>query len=418
MPGGAGSQVLTLGNTGANATGAVQVIYTLPLFVNVDRSQPLPGVCTFLFEDQDFTVQEIIRCVMPGPGRDQSVPIAIPVIVSSEASRGVKTGRVVVMPAADSADAEQFVPDNVVVVAVRIVRNSSVPLPAGHPVDLYLTADTLPNLLTNRPGIETLIVTNKGPNATQGVTRVTFATPVFVNIDRARPWPAGCRFLYENTDPAVSEMVECLIDAPIPAGGQVRLPIPLRVTAGAPTGTISAMALVRRLPGSPDVEQAMVDNTLRHGVVVSALPTHPVRFYLHTTDITGTAGGFTMTPTPAPGALSVNLLSTLRWFSAPALVGTFDPGAHFRVVTPCLLGAGVTYTLSNTGLNGDGEQPLGQRTTLLSLCLGQQVVTIPVLTPISLENRRLKLTLKTLLGLKIPLGANTYLEGTMFRGTP
>jgi len=150
---------------------------------------------------------------------------------------------------------------------------------------------------------------------------------------------------------------------------------------------------------------------------------HTLRFYLHGNDIPGTAGGLTMNPAPAPSqTLSLDLLNSPSWFGEPPLTGSFQPGATFTLVFPRTLGLGlvVTFRLAATELDGSGEQLLGQTTQVLDLGLGPHRISIPVTTPVSFNNQRLKLTISTAASLNtnLQMGNGTFLEATEFVGTP
>ena len=146
---------------------------------------------------------------------------------------------------------------------------------------------------------------------------------------------------------------------------------------------------------------------------------HRLRFYLHGRDVPGTAGGFTMDQTPAPDQ-TVALNQPVRWFSEPALTGTFQPDATFTVTIEKTLGLNLALTvrLSATQPDGSGEQTLGQVTQLLG-GFGPHKISIPVATPVALDNHRLKLTLSTAgVNVHLQTGSGTFLEVTTFVGTP
>ncbi|MGH9162141.1 MAG: FG-GAP-like repeat-containing protein [Vicinamibacteraceae bacterium] len=151
--------------------------------------------------------------------------------------------------------------------------------------------------------------------------------------------------------------------------------------------------------------------------------THTLTFFLHGNDIPGTAGGFTMNQTSGPGqTVTLNLLSVPSWFTEPIVTGTFLVGATFQLVMPCTLGLGVARTLRVMATNpaGGDESLLGEVTQGLSVCLGQETITIPVTTPVRLTNHRLKLTLSSAVSLNVNLkmGNHTFLEATNFVGSP
>ncbi|HWB04478.1 MAG TPA: hypothetical protein VG796_15730 [Verrucomicrobiales bacterium] len=150
-------------------------------------------------------------------------------------------------------------------------------------------------------------------------------------------------------------------------------------------------------------------------------PPHTLKFYLHGHDIPGTAGGFTMNQTPAPSqTLTLNLLTAPRWFSVPVLNCTFGAGATFKVVITKTAGLSLAtkYRLSATNPDGSGEQTLGQSVQLLNF--GTQSVMIPVTTPVTLTNKRLKLTISSVaaFGVNLQMGNSAFLEVTNFTGTP
>jgi uncharacterized delta-60 repeat protein len=153
-------------------------------------------------------------------------------------------------------------------------------------------------------------------------------------------------------------------------------------------------------------------------------PPHTVTFFLHGHDVPGTAGGFTMNQTaPSSQMLLVEIGQSPRWFSDPAVNGTFLTGATFRLVLPCAIGVSLpkTVTLASTDLNGGNAQVLGHATQGLVICFGQPTVSlaIPVSTPARLTNRRLKLTVSGLgQATVLPLGAQTFLEATSLVGAP
>jgi uncharacterized delta-60 repeat protein len=180
-----------------------------------------------------------------------------------------------------------------------------------------------------------------------------------------------------------------------------------------PDGKV-VLAGVAGIQGEPDFALAryLVDTT-----------PHTLRFFLHGTDIPGTAGSFTMTDTPAPQRpIALNLLNAPSWSTAMPLTGTFGPGAAFQVVRPCTLalGVGVTYRLEKTDAAGMSAQLLGETTQPAGLCVSTELIPIVVPTPVTFTNERLRLTIASSLGLtlNLQLGPGTYLEATNFAGIP
>jgi len=138
-------------------------------------------------------------------------------------------------------------------------------------VDLFLAGD-YPAAPQNGVAVVTLTVGNAGSPTTSDV-HLTYATPAHVNIDRSRPLPAGCAFVYTNLDHTVPEVILCRI--PGLGTGQTRtFQVSLRVSAVAPPVQTYAMAMVLPAQGSADVERYITDNIITTGVNISsdALP--------------------------------------------------------------------------------------------------------------------------------------------------
>ncbi len=414
QPGDTVTETFLLSNRGQSTTAPVRFVYAMPGFVNIDRAQPLPPTCAFVYENADFTVNEIVACTLPGIARGQTIVLPIPLVVSPEAPGVLLFGAAIIAPSPGSPDREQFMGDNVSVPGVTTGNGTASPLPPGNRVDLYVTGD-MPDLIPNAVGRVTFKVGNKGPSATQGVTRLTLITPMFVNVDRVQGLPTGCRFLFENEDPSMPEIVECLISGAIAPGTERLVMVPVRRVPGAPPGQLWATMIVRAQPGDVDVDLDLIDNFFAHGVVTSRPLPHHLRLFLHP--------DFSMRlAPPAPQLLSVNLLNAPAWLGEPLLNGLFEPESTFQVVVPCTLGLGVSvrYALSATDAAGGHAQPLGQTTLPLSLCIGTQVVSIPVVAPIGLANQRLKLTISSAVGLtlSLQLGSGAALHATNFAGFP
>lgn len=408
-----------IGNTGESATGDVWLIYATSPLINFKR--PIPPNCVFLNEDPDFEVPEIVRCTLPGPQSGGTVSFSIPTVYAPNAPTIPLSGQATVVPAAGSADKEQFPNNNVEFPTLGLPSSLS---PGGTDmVNLYATS-VLPNIRVDRPATEIITVGNRGSVATQGQTRLVFTTPMNVNIDRNRPLPAVCGFLFQNQDPNVPEIVECILPPGIDPCEEIPLSIPVVLVPGAPTGMHTGNLIVRPVNPEIDINQDLTQSTSVHGVVASTPPLHDLILFLHGNDIPGTAGGFTMNLTPPPPSttLFIGVGSSLSWFSDPPLNGTFTPASTFQLQAACALGLGVgaRFSLASTDLNGGSVQPLGSQSLPLAVCLGSFNVTIPVTTPVNFNNRRLKLTIDQVLGLGLTLqgGPNTFLKGTNYSGTP
>jgi uncharacterized delta-60 repeat protein len=174
--------------------------------------------------------------------------------------------------------------------------------------------------------------------------------------------------------------------------------------------------------GRADTSGAGTDFGLARYQATPALP-HKLRFYLHGNDTPRTAGGFTMNQTPAPSqTLTLNLSSSPTWFSEPPLTGALQPGATFELtmLRTLRLNGAMTFRLAVTSLDGGNEQLLGQVKRSLGPGLEARTINFTVNTPVTLTNRRLKLTLSSAANLRLDLetGSSTFLEMTTPRRTP
>jgi hypothetical protein len=154
--------------------------------------------------------------------------------------------------------------------------------------------------------------------------------------------------------------------------------------------------------------------------ITPAQSAHTLTFYLHDVDepfINGSRAMDQQFPLTIDG-LSINLLKSPTWASFPALNGTLGSGGSVTVNNLPLLGLELltTFTLSATDLDGGSVQQLGQTSVLLGL---DTSVTIPISTPLTLNNKVLVLTIATTVGLDLDLALQRLdLVVTNFTGTP
>jgi uncharacterized delta-60 repeat protein len=148
---------------------------------------------------------------------------------------------------------------------------------------------------------------------------------------------------------------------------------------------------------------------------------HDLTFYLRGDDVEYTAGSYTMNLTPSSQQILLPPTPSPAWFSDPLVNGTFLAGATFQVRIPCPLGVAFVKTvrIASTDTAGGTEQPLGEFTAPVEIC-EWQTVTIPVQTPTTLRQRRLKVTIASPYPDSPPiiLGDQTYFRATNFLGTP
>ena len=151
---------------------------------------------------------------------------------------------------------------------------------------------------------------------------------------------------------------------------------------------------------------------------------YTLTFFLHANDEPGTVDGFTMDlKKPDSQDLSIENGRTASWFSDPAVIGAFLPGAQVRLALPCPIDVSLPkiVTLASTDLDGGDVRPLGAAIQGLVICATQDSVSvaIPVTTPTTLINRRLRLTITGMgQAISLPIGRYTFLEATNFVGMP
>ncbi|HWB04479.1 MAG TPA: hypothetical protein VG796_15735 [Verrucomicrobiales bacterium] len=288
------------------------------------------------------------------------------------------------------------------------LNNGVATSPPDTSADLAITKTVQPASLSAGETLTyTLTIANTGPDAASGVV-VRDNLPASVTFVSGSATGGG-------TVSASGNSVAARFAA-LAANASATVTLTARVNADVPNNTTIANAASVSATTSDPVS---VNNTDTATVLI--LNPHTLKFYLHGNDVAGTAGGFTMNQAPARSrTLVLNLLTAPAWFSDPALNGTFRPGAMFRVVVTKNAGVsfGTNYRLSATNPDGSAEQLLGQTTQLLNL--GSQNVMIPVRTPATLTNKRLKLTISSAaaFGVNLQTGNSAFLEGTNFVGTP
>jgi hypothetical protein len=271
--GGDGTQTITVVNTGADATGPIDLIVTTPAFVAVDPTADLPSDCQVLYQDADSddTVPEVVRCVVPPLRHGESMGFPLPLDVADNAAPGTTYGVATALPAPGSPDVEQHMADNLgwpSIVVTDPAATASGPA-IGHITDLFLTTD-LPAIAVGTPGAETLTVGNRGPQPTTGGVRLLLVTPPLVRVDDSAALPAGCGFRYDSPDPAAPQVVGCTLTGPLAAGGRTAVAIPLSVVFRSPVQTSWGIADVfpDRASGSTDIDPVPANNVIESGVQV------------------------------------------------------------------------------------------------------------------------------------------------------
>ena len=279
------------------------------------------------------------------------------------------------------------------------------------PADLVLTKVATPSpAIAGGTLTYTLTVTNQGPGEATDLVLADTLPPTLS--------PLSLTATGGGVADASGDGTLTVEWSSIAAGGSETATLVATVDPAVSDGaTISNTAFVET--ASPDPNTA---NNLATAETVVQAP-HTVVFYLHGGETPGTAGGYTMdlSSVQASGD-TLQLWKNVRWFSSPALTGTFLPGATAKVTLPRLTGRGAsaTFYLKATQPDGSGAVALGQTTQVLGTS-GANTVTIPLsAAPVTLVSRRLELSVATSPGvnLKIERAQAPALEVTHFAGTP
>ncbi len=151
-------------------------------------------------------------------------------------------------------------------------------------------------------------------------------------------------------------------------------------------------------------------------------PPHELAFFPHGAGTPGTAGALTMTLTaPTTGSVLVNGPTGQSWLSDPLVNGTLA-ASRVQLLLPCSgVNLPTAVRLATTDAAGANEQVLGEGSAGLRICTTlTQTIDVPVTAPVTLTARRLKLTIRPLtsLPLPVPVGSRTVLRATSFVGTP
>ena len=271
-PGRTGVQRLHIHNGGSSAvTTPVAVAYVTPVYVNVDRTRPLPAGCAMRLRAPEPTVPEVVTCrITPNLPPGAEMTLAIPLAVTTRARFvGRDLGMAMVAPAPGTGSADVNLSDNWNYTFLTVLPPTP-KAPEGNRVDLYLTYD-VPAMTTTSPSAMTFHYGNKGPQPMRGTTHLTFVTPFYAN--HAEPLPPGCRMRLTDADPLVPEIVTCTLP-PLPARTRTSVAIPVELVIGAPQGTIGGITLVGPAASrGTESDPWQVDNFLPTNIV-NITPSH------------------------------------------------------------------------------------------------------------------------------------------------
>ncbi len=262
--GGTGTESFTVANSGADATAPADLTIATGMFITAIA---LPRDCAFLYRDAgaDPTVPQVVRCTVPPLPRGASVDFPLTLDAAEAAPAGETFGTATVLPRA--SDVDQHLADNLGFPSVVVADPTASPTgpAATHVTDLYLTTD-LPAVAVGAPGIETLIVGNRGPQPGAGPIRLTVGTPPLVRVGTL---PAGCDFLYDSPDPGAPQLVSCALP-PLTVSATTSVQLPLVPEFGSPVQTSwgIAGAFPDRAAGSTDVDPVPANNLVESGVQV------------------------------------------------------------------------------------------------------------------------------------------------------
>lgn len=175
-----------------------------------------------------------------------------------------------------------------------------------------------------------------GETAFDGPVAVTYVTPQYVNIDRARALPDGCAMHLEAPEPTVPEVVTCRITGHVHASQEFVLEMPLAATPRARfEGRTLGMAMV-----APAAETGILDVHLSDNWEYAQLRLLP----------------------PAPETPAGNRADLYLTYDVPALTEDRPSEATFHIgnkgPTPALGGTHLTY-VTPFYVNHHGQLPKG-----------------------------------------------------------
>ena len=246
---GQGTLTFKVGNFGPKATvGPVRVLVVTPFWSNVVRTadgRP-PAGFAFLNENQQPNIPEILEHVIKDPlEREQERTLQVPVRRLPGGPRIPTVGRVIVHVGKESGDKDKTLDQNV---QGFTIRQGALPPEAATPagkneVNLYWVHETIA-LGPEESGLVTMHVGNAGPNPTTEESTLVVRMPYYVNVDETMKLPSNVSVVYRNKDPEVPEIVSARIGPGLQPGVLKTIRLPLKMTAGAPTGYATAAGIV------------------------------------------------------------------------------------------------------------------------------------------------------------------------------
>ncbi|TCO45892.1 hypothetical protein [Actinocrispum wychmicini] len=270
VPGAAVDRAMTVFNRGRDMTGNVELFYTTPFFVNIDKSKPLPAGCVMRYVNKDYYVPEVVKCTLPPLAHDARHEVSLPLVVLAGAPTTATYGAAIARPAAPDKDPERNITDNIAtpggVIATPAAPGTAKKETAGARVATQVTSGVL---VDDKPSEQVYRISNLGDQAARGV-RLVSVTPLYVNTSTAGSLPDGCTLQLKDPDPAVPEIADCAIGT-IEPGQSRELRIPVKAVPGGPDtlklgAVVTAVKPIGRQDGN--IENANV-NTVASGNAVS-----------------------------------------------------------------------------------------------------------------------------------------------------
>lgn len=262
--------VLTVGNFGPNPTlGTSALKVVTPFFVNFDRAGELPPDTEFLYENPRPEVPEILRVVIgPGLAPGESREIRVPVLLLPGGPHVPAAGRGIFTTVPGSPDIDIDLTRNVG--RYGIVQPGP-PTGRDGTVSLYFRPECQA-LHPNRPTLMPFHFGNAGPGVTRRVSTFLVTMPFYVNVDTGRGLPANVELLYQNSDPAVPEVLRVTVPAGLgrPGAPESHAVIPIVAVPGGPNRVSagSGMIVPDLSADSPDVDPDPSSSHHAFGVVL------------------------------------------------------------------------------------------------------------------------------------------------------
>ncbi|WHT22696.1 twin-arginine translocation signal domain-containing protein [Crossiella sp. CA-258035] len=244
--------------------------FVTPYFVNINRAGQLPPGAKMLLRDERPNVPEILEVVLPAglkPGRHD---VSIPIVRVDGGPSLLGHGQLLVSPVRPARDEPPCLLGDATDFQIKTPGASNGPARtgrAGNQVNLYVSYEFC--ALTRGKGrLVTVRAGNAGPNPTTADALVTVRTPFYVNVDRSGQLPPEAKFIYQNTDPTVPEVLGITVPKGLRPGEERSFAVPLLAVPGTLPGYRAGGAMV--LAGKSDEDVDLRPNAVQFAVTVLA----------------------------------------------------------------------------------------------------------------------------------------------------